>query len=123
MNHKGPAVSFSPHPSTPKPLVPENLGTSTPKSKCSTRPFTFQFETVDPSKKTTVLNKINHLNASNPSSESALERLADLLSERWLQDSLPLPEPEIFRGDLLHYPFWVKSFKTVIEDQTHKTAQ
>ena len=122
-SHKGPAVSFSPYPSTSKPLAPGYLGTSTPKSESSRRPFSTQLDTVNPFKKNTVPNGNDDLSHSKPSSEGALERLADLLSQRRLQDSLPLPEPEIFRGDLLHYPFWVKSFKTIIEDQTHKAAQ
>ena len=36
---------------------------------------------------------------------------------------LPLPEPEIFGGDLLHYPLWLKSFETIIEGQTDKVSQ
>ena len=47
--------------------------------------------------------------------EDSLTRLADSLSQRRLQDTLSLPEPEIFRGDLLHYPVWLKSFQTIIE--------
>ena len=113
-NQKGPAVSFSPYPLTPKPLVPGYVGTSTPKSEPSRLPFSSQSETVDPLKKATVRNGNSDFSPSKPSSEGALERLADLLSQRRLQDSLPLPEPEIFRGELLHYPFWVKSFKTII---------
>lgn len=122
-NHKGPAVLFSPYPLTPKPLVPGYLGTSTPKSESSRRAFLSQSEIADPLKKTTVNSGNSVFKPSKPSNEGALERLADLLTQRRLQDSLPLPEPEIFRGDLLHYPFWVKSFKTIIEDQTQKTAQ
>ena len=99
------------------------MGTSTPKSESSRLPFSSQSETVDPLKKATVRNGNSDFSPSKPSSEGALERLADLLSQRRLQDSLPLPEPKIFRGDLLHYLFWVKSFKTIIEDQTHKAAQ
>ena len=47
--------------------------------------------------------------------EDSLTRLADILSLRRLQDTLPLPDPEIFSGDLLHYPVWLKSFQTIIE--------
>lgn len=50
-------------------------------------------------------------------------QLADLLSERRTRDSLPLPEPEIFRGDLLHYPKWLKSFQTIVEDETSQPAK
>lgn len=55
--------------------------------------------------------------------EDPLTRLADILSQRRLQDTLPLPEPEIFSGDLLHYPVWLKSFETIIEGQTEKVSQ
>lgn len=85
--------------------------------------FTFHFQIVDPLKKNIVHKGSSDSTSPKPSSRDALERLADLLSQRRLQDSLPLPEPETFRGDLLQYPFWVKSFKTIIEDQTHKSAR
>ena len=55
--------------------------------------------------------------------EDPLTRLADILSHRRLQDTRLLPEPEIFRGDLLHYPVWLKSFETIIEGQTVKVFQ
>ena len=57
------------------------------------------------------------------SADDSLSRLADILSQRRLQDSLPLPEPETFSGDLLHYPVWLKSFETIIEGQTEKVPQ
>lgn len=40
-----------------------------------------------------------------------------------MQDTLPLPELEIFSGDLLHYLIWLKSFETIIEGQTEKVSQ
>lgn len=55
--------------------------------------------------------------------EDSLTRLADILSQRRLQDTLPLPEPEIFSGDLLHYPVWLKFFQTIIEGQTERVSQ
>ena len=55
--------------------------------------------------------------------EDSITRLADILSQRRLQDSLPLPEPEVFSGDLLQYPVWLKSFETIIERQTDKVSQ
>lgn len=57
--------------------------------------------------------------ASNQNDEP-LSRLADLLTERLGKDKLPLPEPEIFRGDLLLFPRWIKSFETIIESQTRR---
>ena len=55
--------------------------------------------------------------------EDPLTRLADILSQQQLQDSLLLPEPEIFNCNLLHYPVWLKSFETIIEGQTEKVSQ
>lgn len=114
-NPKEPTVSFSPYPPTLNPFVSVYVPSSTP--------FHFQSEIVDPLKKNIVHKGSSDSTSPKPSSRDALERLADLLSQRRLQDSLPLPEPETFRGDLLQYPFWVKSFKTIIEDQTHKSAR
>ena len=67
-----------------------------------------------------------HHNTSNvttvprqPTSDAGvLTRLVDLLSQRNNHDSLPRPEPEVFDGNLLRYPTWVKSFKTFIERKT-----
>ena len=47
-----------------------------------------------------------------------MQKLADLLSQRQDQDSLPHPEPEVFTGNRLRYPSWVKSFKTFIKRKT-----
>ena len=55
--------------------------------------------------------------------EDSLTRLADILSQRRLQDTLTIPEPEIISGDLLHYPVWLKSFQTIIEGQTERVSQ
>ena len=60
---------------------------------------------------------------NKPTVEDSLTRLADILSKRRLQDSLPLPEPGVFSSDLLHYPVWLKSFKSIIEGQTKKVSQ
>lgn len=114
-NPKEPTVSFSPYQTTLNPFVPAYVPASTP--------FPSQSVTVDPLKKNIVNNGSSDFTSPKPSSGDALERLADLLSQRRLQDSLPLTEPEIFRSDVLQYPFWSKSFKTIIEDQTHKAAQ
>lgn len=55
--------------------------------------------------------------------EDPITRLADVLCQRRLQDTLPLPEPEVFSGDFLHYPVWLKSFETIIEGQTKEVSQ
>ena len=53
----------------------------------------------------------------------SLSRLADLLSERQIKDKLPLPEPEMFRGDLMHFLRWLKSFETIVEGQTKSNSE
>ena len=60
---------------------------------------------------------------NDSSLENSLHRLADILMNRRLRDTLPLPKPENFHGDLLHYPVWIKSFETIIEGQTDSTSQ
>ena len=66
-------------------------------------------------------NVMQQPSASNQN-DQPLARLADLLTERRGKDKLPLPEPEIFRDDLLHFPRWIQSFETLIESQTQKTV-
>ena len=38
-------------------------------------------------------------------------------------ESLSLPEPETFEGDLSHYPSWRKSFDTIVEKGTDSPSQ
>jgi len=47
--------------------------------------------------------------------QSKLLEVVKLLAETQNQTRLPLPEPEIFTGDPLQYPIWVKAFETLIE--------
>lgn len=64
--------------------------------------------------------------ASNPSvssGEDLMQRLADLLAQRQDRDSLPRPEPEVFTGNPLRYPNWVKSFETFIERKTKDPSE
>lgn len=55
--------------------------------------------------------------------EDLIQKLADLLSQRQDRDSLPRPEPEIFTGNPLRYPNWVKSFETFIERKTKISSE
>ena len=50
-----------------------------------------------------------------------LERLADLLSNS--RDHLPKMEPEVFNGNLLKFPVWIKSFDAIIESHTQSPAE
>lgn len=49
--------------------------------------------------------------------------LADLMTKRHAHEQLPLPEPEMFSGDLFHYPTWKKSFDTIVERRTDSPSQ
>jgi len=84
---------------------------TTPKSL---NPFALEFETrVFPrSEESYYIAEIS--DPPNKSSvEDSLTRLADILSKRRLQDSLPLPEPDVFKT----------SFKTIIQGLMEKVSQ
>ena len=55
--------------------------------------------------------------------ENVIMKLADVLTQRQDRDSLPCPEPEVFKGDLLRYPMWIKSFETFIEQKTKDPSE
>jgi len=52
--------------------------------------------------------------------DSTLERLVTLLADR--QDRLPRMEPEVYSGDTLTFPTWMRSFETLIETHTQSPA-
>ena len=67
-----------------------------------------------------------NMNANTPDPpgvEGVIVKLADLLTQRQDRDSLPRPEPEVFDGDLLRYPIWIKSFETFIERKTKDPSE
>ena len=55
--------------------------------------------------------------------EDPITRLADLLTERQDHDKLPRPQPEVFSGDFLQYPIWIKAFETFIEGKTKLSSE
>ena len=55
--------------------------------------------------------------------ENVITKLADVLTQRQDRDSLPRPEPEVFKGDLFRYPMWIKSFETFIERKTKDPSE
>lgn len=57
------------------------------------------------------------------SGEQLIERLAELLTQRQDRESLPRPEPEVFRGNPLQYLTWIKSFETFIERKTKDPSE
>ena len=52
-----------------------------------------------------------------------MQRLADWLTQGQDRDSLPRPQPEVFTGNPLRYPNWVKSFETFIERKTKDPSE
>ena len=52
-----------------------------------------------------------------------MQRVADLLAQRQDRDSLPRPEPEVFCGNPLHFPNWIKSFETFIKKKTKDPSE
>lgn len=111
------SIRCSSYPSTLNPFAQDFVSFSTPKTHmpaCSLpgKPEDANSNTEDPTR------MLNHSDGGD-----ALNRLADLLTQRQARDLLPLPEPETFRGDLLHYPTWQKSFDTIIEKRTDNSSQ
>ena len=49
--------------------------------------------------------------------------MADLLTQRQDRESLPRPEPLVFKGNPLEYPIWIKSFETFIERKTKDPSE
>ena len=50
-----------------------------------------------------------------------LHKLADLLSSK--RDNMPRMEPEVFTGELLRFPVWIKSFEAIIESHTDSSSE
>ena len=50
-----------------------------------------------------------------------LHKLADLLSNK--RDNLPRMEQEVFTGELLRFPIWIKSFEAIIESHTDSSSE
>ena len=107
-------VAVSRHPSTFNPFSPAYVPVSTAENVPWTR------ATRDAQPKQIVPDQGGGSSISNC---ETLERLADLLSQKNSRELLPLPEPETFRGDLIHYPTWQKSFDTIIERRTDSASQ
>ena len=64
-----------------------------------------------------------HHTQHHSATENAFERLIELLIDNNNRDSLPRPEPEVFSGDLLKYPMWMTSFKSLIESKISKPEE
>ena len=109
------------YPSTLNPFAPEYVTLATPKrAQFTSTPYAQCKESTPNS-----MGITHNQGQGSPSQANGdiLQRLADLTTQRHAQESLPLPEPETFRGDLLHYPTWKKSFDTIIERRADSSTQ
>ena len=111
-----PAVQY---PSSLNPFAPDYAASSTPRNAQST----IRKLEVSPKLNRTTFAKDQEEIAQKQTSGDVLERLADLMTKRHARELLPLPEPETFSGDLLHYPTWKKSFDTIVERRTDSPSQ
>ena len=98
------------YPSSLNPFAQEYVALSTPKNAEDTSLPIGQCKQWTPN--SVGLNFGQSVNSPNRTTGDVLERLADLMTQRYERESLPLLEPETFKGDLLHYPSWRKSFNT-----------
>ena len=55
------------------------------------------------------------------STADALNHLADLLTQK--QERLPYMEPDVFTGDLMKFPEWIRSFEALIEHYTNSPQE
>ena len=114
------------YPSPLNPFAPEYVAFSTPKTveNTSSPLAAFPYAHADQSTPNcTAPAGDQNKNSQNQTNGDALERLADLITQRHARELLPLPEPETFKGDLLHYPSWKKSFDAIVERRTDSPSQ
>ena len=106
---------------TLNPFEQEYVTLSTPKNaECTSLPI-IQCKQSTPN--SMGLNFDQSVSSPKRTTGDVLKRLADLMTQHYVQESLPLPEPETFKGDLLHYPSWRKSFDTIVEKRTDSPSQ
>ena len=101
------------------PQVVPNLQQPPPKSWSPVvTPFTAESIATPPIVNSAIIHSDSPTRGISPpkptGDENVITKLADVLTQRQDRDSLPRPEPEVFKGDLLRYPMWIKSFETFI---------
>ena len=94
----------------------------------SASPFTGITPAFAPSRRPIPDEQLNPSEPDTPvpftsTGEDLMQRLADLLAQRQDRDSLPRPEPEVFNGNPLCYPHWIKSFEALIERKTKDPSE
>ena len=109
------------YPSLLNPFMPEYVVLSTPKNAEPTSLRIMQCKQLTPN--SLELNFDQSVTSPNPTTGDFVEWLADLMTQCYTRESLPLPEPQTSKGDLLHYPSWRKSFDTIVEKRTDSPVQ
>ena len=122
----------------PKPFIPVTtneashvgLSTLTDFNPCAppflpNRPIYSQGQPLSKPKPDTTLNlpEPASMISTNSMGEELLEKIAELLTQRQDKQSLPCPEPEVFRKNPLQYPTWIKSFETFIKRKTKDPSE
>ena len=108
------------YPSTLNPFAQEHIAMSTPANVNYASPPLQHFSQPT---QNSVEHALDQRNNPSQTNGNILERLADLMTQRHTRNSLPLPEPETFHGDVLHYPLWKKSFDAIVEKRTDSPSQ
>ena len=100
------------YPSTLNPFAQEHVIMSTPGNvNYTSPPLQHSSQPIQGSVEHVLDQRIN----PSQTNGNIVERLADLMTQRHTRNSLPLPEPETFHGDVLDYPLWKKSFDSIVE--------
>ena len=108
------------YPSTLNPFAQEHVAMSTPANVDYTSSLLqHSSQPIQDGMEHALDQRIN----ASQTNGNILERPADLMTQRHTRNSLPLPEPETFHGDVLHYPLWKKSFDSIVETRTDSPSQ
>ena len=112
--------------SPPIPTVPPNFVLPTSQSAVSCGEMSKESSPISTSSRDTsprVPGGYDNNDENANGNRDSLTRLADLLAQRQDHDSLPRPQPDVFSGDLLQYPIWIKAFETLIERKTKQPSE
>ena len=111
-------------------MPPVTLNSQQPSSKFPhpvPPPFTMKPTTIPRIVNSAIIHPDSPTGSVNPpkstSDEDVITKLAEVLTQRQDRDSLPRPEPEVFKGDLLRYPMWIKSFEKFTERKTKDSSE
>ena len=117
-------TTFAYGPDPPKPRVSAQEGKPYGSQSPCVPPFILSQPPAKPipdSKLAAPASDCSH--APSSAGEELVQRLANLLAQRQDRESLPRPEPLVFKGNPLEYPIWIKSFETFIERKTSDPSE